>query len=304
MSKKRTLITLFPIMVILLTACGTDLMLANPTANEGSCAQPVPEKVVYCQQIEQSILAATVRLELFRWSEVDGRKGEFIAGGNSHATIKDGRYLVTHNHFGELLEALRHQGLPGEYIRMAMYKTNGELLLSNIPLEDLTVVFEDEQTLVLSLKDLGSMGFFEMHGLPSAEFASWQELPLQAGTEVAQVDWDGQTSFVQWTTIDHLLTSGGTPQISLKSYVKQGSSGGGVFWNGVHIGNNWYRVSEQNQETGEVLAQYSMVALNSVQVTAVVLSPENLAQRPTSPNTNYNNLNADNLVDENIQNAY
>ena len=247
--------------------------------NNLSCAQPSPEMAARCREMEEVILASTVRLELFRWSDKNGRQGEYIAGGSSHATIKDGRYLVTHNHYGELLTALLNQGIPGEYIRMALYKADGSLILSNIPLEDVTIVAEEAETLVLEMKGEGNLGFFEMRNLPTAKFADWRTLPLQSGTEVAQVDWDGEgTSFVRWTTIDNLIRDDNTPQISLMSYVAQGASGGGVFWNELHIGNNWFRTREQNRQTGEVLTQSSMAALNSVEVAAVITLSQDAPQ--------------------------
>lgn len=242
-----------------------------------TCAQPTPENAPSCLQMEEAILATTVRLELYRWLDADGQRGEFIDGGSSHGTIMDGRYLVTHNHFGELFVALRNQGIPGEYIRLSIYKADGELILSNIPMMDLAVIGEDSQTIVLAFEDAGGLGFFEARGYPSAEFKSWQSLPLQPGTEVAQIDWDGITSYVKWTTIDNIRTEDDIPQIELRSYVKQGSSGGGIFWNGVHIANNWFRAREQNKVTGDVLDEYSMAALNTVQITAVAAADHSLA---------------------------
>jgi len=270
--------------------------IVNPTyqnivAHAPACADPTPELATHCLKMEQTILAATVRLELSRWLDADGRKGEYIASGISHATIKDGRYLVTHNHFGELLSALQNQGIQGEYIRLSLYRTDGNLILSNIPLTDVSIVIENAQTLVLALKGQGNLGFFEMMGLPSAEFAAWQNLSLQPGTEVAQIDWDGQTSYVRWTTINSLTTENGTSQISLTTYVEQGASGGGVFWNGYHIANNWFRASEQNQGTGEVLLQYSMAALNSAQVTVVATITRDVSQ--TASGIDADSLNHD-----------
>jgi hypothetical protein len=41
-----------------------------------------------------------------------------------------------------------------------------------------------------------------------------------------------------------------------------GASGGGVFWNGYHIANNWAVVTINQASTGEFLASFSLVALN------------------------------------------
>lgn len=295
MNKKLPLVLLSVLCVMLLTNCTvapqnevdvySQLTIGN-SQEEGvsqstdsdatkitpSCAQPSPEMAAHCQAIEEAILATTVRMELVRWMDKNGRQGDYIADCNSHATIKDGRYLVTHNHFGELLMALREEGVSGEHIHLALYKADGSLILSNIPLTDVSIAAEEAETLVLELKGEGSLGFFEMRKMPSAQFVDGQTLPLQRGLEVAQVDWDGvSTSFVRWTTIDSLIVNDDTLQMGLTSYVAQGASGGGVFWQGQHIGNNWFRTREQNRETGEVLAQSSIAALNSEVVTAIII---------------------------------
>jgi len=59
--------------------------------NEDSCQNPSPENAPICAAIEEQILATTVRIELHRWQEVDGKRGEYIDGGTAHATVIDGR---------------------------------------------------------------------------------------------------------------------------------------------------------------------------------------------------------------------
>jgi len=240
---------------------------AAPTVSATpSCAQPTAEMAAGCAKMEAAILASTVRVDIYRWKDEDGGKGEYISGGSSHATIKDGRYLVTHNHFGELFNGLRDQEIPGEFVRISLHKTNGELIISNLPLTKVTLIFEDSETLVLEFKGYGNLGFFEAMGLPSAPFANWNQLTLQPGTEVAQIDWDGHTSHVNWTTIESIMIEDGTPQITLTSYVEQGASGGGIFLNGLHIANNWMRATEEGQVSDQVYGQYSVAALNSTQM--------------------------------------
>ena len=54
-----------------------------------------------------------------------------------------------------------------------------------------------------------------------------------------------------------------TPQAVLENFVEQGASGGGVFYDGVHVANNWFRSTDRQAETGDVLRQYSVAALNT-----------------------------------------
>lgn len=235
---------------------------------QATCAQPTPEEAARCRFEEQQILESTVRIQVTRWQEVDGRKGEIISNNVSHATVKDGGYLVTHNHYGDTLTILREQGAAGEIVRMSLFRADGELILSNMRPTDLEVVAEAAETMVLKLRGAGTLSFFQMRGIPSASFADGQASGVQPGSEVAQVDWDGTVSFVKWVTVDELNQVDGVSQVVLDSYVQQGASGGGVFYNGVHIGNNWSRASEEGAETGQVIRRYSTVALNSAQVAA------------------------------------
>jgi hypothetical protein len=181
-----------------------------------------------------------------------------------------------------MLTAMQNQGIPGEQIRLSLYKANGELILADVPITILTVVAQDSQTLVLDFNAYGTEGLFAALGLPSAQFAAGQTLPLtlQPGLEVAQINWDGQTSQVRWTQIESVTDVNGTPQLKLATPVAQGASGGGVFWNGYHIANNWLQGSIQTIESGEVTDQYSVAALNSLGVTAVT-APQTDAYQAT-----------------------
>jgi hypothetical protein len=80
--------------------------------------------------------------------------------------------------------------------------------------------------------------------------------------EVAQVDWDGVTAHVEWVRVTAVYATGDTPQMELDNFVEQGASGGGVFYEGVHVANTWLRQTERTADSGEVLRQYSIAALN------------------------------------------
>jgi hypothetical protein len=53
------------------------------------------------------------------------------------------------------------------------------------------------------------------------------------------------------------------PQIQVANFPIKGSSGGGLFWNGVHVGNTWARNIEEDPDTGEIVRRYSIIALNT-----------------------------------------
>ncbi len=235
--------------------------LPTSVVNENICQNPDPAHVRTCAAAAEQILATTVRIELRRWQEAEGKRGEYIDGGIGHATVKDGRYLVTHNHFGIPLAAI--EGKAGEQVRISVYKANGEIILDNVPTSAFSVVIEDSETIVLDFGEYLGDGLFGMVGMPSAEFQSWDALSLTPGMEVAQINWDKETAFVEWVNIKSVFTTNGTPRIELDNGVIKGASGGGIFWNGLHIGNNWTSTTVQEANGGAVLDVFSAAALNA-----------------------------------------
>ena len=230
--------------------------------NEDSCHAPDPVRAPMCAALEAQILATTVRIELHRWSEVDGQRGEHIDGGIGHGTVKDGRYLITHNHFSMPLDSIEGS-VAGEQIRISIYKANGEAIIDSAKSSTFTIVAEDSETVVLDFGEYVGEGLFAMLGIPSAQFSSWQALSLAPGMEVAQINWDNETAHVEWVQIKQVMTNDSTPHLELDNGIIKGASGGGVFWNGLHIGNNWTNTTIQEVTGGVVLDAFSTAALNS-----------------------------------------
>jgi hypothetical protein len=146
--------------------------------------------------------------------------------------------------------------------RLTLLKANGKVVLSDAPLNVFRIAFEDAETLVLDFGDQGELGLFAAQGLPSATFGLPQDTALVPGVEVAQIDWDGHTSHVDWVRVSAVNSDSGTPHLELDNYVQGGSSGGGVYYNGVHVANNWSHSTDRAVDTGEVVRQYSVAALN------------------------------------------
>lgn len=229
-----------------------------------SCADPMPDEIKECDELEQQILASTVRIEWNLWIKDGDDNGYSRVDRIAHATVKQGRYLVTHNHSDVLHSDIKNKG----FNKVSLFTADGTLIWPKGPLNTITISVEDEETLVLDFGDYGDQGLFELLGVPSAEFRAWESLPLQAGTEVAQIVWDGAAAHVNWVTIDDISTENDTPRLELDSQVTLGASGGGVFWNGYHVANTWYQAAVTD-ETGEaILRQYSVAALNSPQIAA------------------------------------
>ncbi|MCA9999118.1 MAG: hypothetical protein KDE56_25315 [Anaerolineales bacterium] len=226
-------------------------------ANAPSCANPTPAIAVDCTAQEAQILAATVRLEITSY----GADGQAVSKQVGHGAVKNGRYLLTHNHYTISLSTppTDHQ------ILLSLFKASGELILKDAPLTAFNVVVADAEALLLDFGDYGGSGLFGIMGMASATFKQGSDLALTPSMEVAQVDWDGTTAHVDWVKIERIILDDDTPHLELANFVLPGASGSPVFWNGYHIANNWSRVTETNADTGEAFHQFSVAALNSPQ---------------------------------------
>jgi hypothetical protein len=235
-----------------------------------SCSRPAPDDAQTCQQIEQQILGYTVRIEIEAWIKHPvGHAGMFEYRrtiGNGHATIKDGRYLVTHNHFDVPASVLADLDAI-EFGAVSIYTADGHKVDSGAQPLSLNVAAGDPESLVLDFGTVGGEGYFAALGLPSAQFVSWGEIQLEPGAEVAQVDWDGSTTNVRWATVESIVTDDGPPRLVLSGGIKQGASGGGVFLNGYHVANNW-TLRQYVGVGGDVQGESSTAALNSADLLA------------------------------------
>jgi hypothetical protein len=243
---------------LLSTAIGASVSNDSSAAPAPLCAEPSLEWSDRCALLEAQILSATVRISFQTWAPAsDGTSREMLMSGG-HATVKDGRYLVTHNHYDIPLSIRHQEGEPESYTHVYLYDAAGELRHSG-PLTDFSIVVEDMETLVLAHKE---SSFFEALGFTSAEFKSWAQLPLGVGMEVAQVDWDGKRARVDWATVSDLAVENGVPRIVLDDGAMAGASGGGIFWQGTHIANNW-RAKGEIGSAGDMINRSTTAALNS-----------------------------------------
>lgn len=233
-----------------LDTSGAPAMSAK-TADGTSCVDPGPEAIFDCQTRAEKILASTVRLEFHG-----------PGGGIGHASVVGGRYLITHNHYpvsGEVLE----RGGDGLISAVSVFKANGDIILLKVPLALYSIVVNTPEALTLDFGEYGAVGFFDGVGIPSADVAPQWLDPIQPGDEVAQIDWNGSTTFVTWALVTAVYTEREISFVELESFVEQGASGGGVYFNGYHVANNWTRNIDRDASTGEVLRQYSVAAINT-----------------------------------------
>ena len=240
--------------------------VANNQA-ERSCANPAPAMAVTCQAMEDEILASTVRLLMFTpIMHVEG-EGYRIVNSMGHATVMNGRYLVTHNHYDETILSMLLQEDPDNLITVNIYNSNGEII-SQVPGQMLKVLRVEHETVVYDLGEKDGIGYLTTLGIPSAKMLSLPSVSLEAGMEVAQINWDGSSTHVDWVRIDATNTQADTPIVNVSNCILKGASGGGVFWQGQHIGNNWSRTDkcDSGLDIGDEIV--STVALNSQTVIA------------------------------------
>ena len=258
--------------VILLLACWATTATLQPAPQAGasavpsiaapergllfqdeSCANPAAQLTVECRtQQEQRILASTVRIKHHAPEDT------LV----SHGTAVGGRYLVTHNHFDDRF--LRANGVDSGTI--ALVRQDGKFILDRAPLASFAVAARQPETLVLDFGTQAGVGFFDLHGVRSAEVGIWNSDALVPGEVVAQVVWDGRTTAVQWARVLRHREDKAVPAIELDGPILIGVSGGGVFYNGVHIANTWIQVTYQKQGLDTGPHGTSIVALNTVEM--------------------------------------
>lgn len=212
-------------------------------------------------EVEQQILKSTVRIVIQTWVVAPDEKGYVLDDTLGHATLMGERYLVTHNHFNVPLSIRPQAGDPEAYGKVFLFNTTGEKVYEG-PLSDFVLVKEDVETLVFAYKE---DGLFEKLGFAPAKFVDWSSQPLEPGMEVAQVDWDGITTRVDWVTVQEVNLDNGTPRLVLADGVLPGASGGGIFLQGAHVANNW-QLNETVGFDGSVVEAISTVALNSAEI--------------------------------------
>ncbi len=230
---------------------------ARPEDSDLKCSTPSAAEVGLCTALEHKILEGVVRLEV-RALDDSGEWGTEI----SHGTVMGGRYLVTHNHFDVRISMLETMATSGA-ASASLFRGDGEQIWPIAGPIYFRVVAKDSQTLVL---DFGTIregeGFFESLGLSSASFRSQYDLQLAPGMEVAQVDWADDKAFVEWVQVEAVQNEAGTEILILSDDLLPGASGGGVFWQGHHIANNWTSV-DVFDGAGTLLRQYSKAAINT-----------------------------------------
>ncbi|MCA9965903.1 MAG: hypothetical protein KC423_16745, partial [Anaerolineales bacterium] len=216
-----------------------------------------------------AILDATVRFEIETWVSCGGGC-KIKHNANGHGTIMNGRYLLTHNHLDETIIARLLTGNNLPTLTITLYDSNGQLI-AKLSAEHVAIAAVDSEAIVLDFGYQNGTGFFQALGLPSAQFIAATQLTLEVGAVVAQIDWDGTTTCVEWATIDAIETISGTPVAQLSNGLEHGASGGGVYWNGIHIGNNW-KTSTCMTTPSKTIENHSYAALN----TSHVLNPGQL----------------------------
>ncbi len=266
---RKILVTILAALILITSAFAINDSSVSVAASEPQTisTDPTPLTAATRSELEQKILATTVRIEMQGWNKIGPTLQPITNGGKSHATIIAGRYLVTHNHFSADLTTLASPEEEG-YTGITLRKADGSLLLDNAPLNSFTIVHEEQETLVLEFVDENGVGLFDALGQPSAKTIAWDAVPWQVDTELAHIDWDKDTAHVDWVTVDAVSLDGQVPHLQVSNFAQDGASGGGAFWNGYHVGNNWARNVEKDPQTNEVTRLYTLIALNSLEVTS------------------------------------
>ena len=221
-----------------------------------------------CRQIETQILASTVRIEMSGWHWVGGHQLSLNNGAKSHATVIGNRYLVTHNHYGYSLNEEATVTQEG-YTSISLRKMDGEVILEKASLSVIHIAYENDEILVLGIVNEVGNNLLSDQGLVSAKVIDWTSANLKEGMEVAHIDWNGEIAHIDWAQVEEVVIVGQTAQIQVGYYALKGSSGGGAYWDGYHIGNVWAHILKKDSETEQVTRLYTLIALNTLEVSAM-----------------------------------
>ena len=217
-------------------------------------------------EIEERLLDATVRVQIETWLVNENEQGYTILQAEGHGTVVNGRYLITHNHHNIPL-LLSETGFdPNVYSRLIIYNAAGEEI-GILPMTDFRIALREEQMLLLAYTgDKLSVPFGTM-GLDASQIAAWQNAAIQPEDTVAQINWDGAATTVTWAQVTAVRTARTPPCLELASQTLVGASGGAVFWNGLHIGNNWLNGTVSSPHDAQT-RHYSLAAMNSAELAA------------------------------------
>ena len=210
--------------------------------------------------LEKNILSTTARLYLRSWIPLPGENEYEVLSSVAHATVKDGCCLVSHNHFGIPLSLGHGTEKAGVYTDLTITDWRGQKVFA-APLTDFTVMYSSEEVLVLALAEEQNSYWLEDLGFQSAHFSLPKQIDLQSGMKVAQVDWDGRCTRIDWTVVDDIAEFGRSRILKMDDPIRLGASGGGIFYNGSHIANNWMLTLGLGDD-GNIVYEHSSAILN------------------------------------------
>lgn len=231
-----------------------------------TAVSPPPSATNGHPPVEQLMREATVRLAVETWLVHEGERGYTILKSEGHGTVVNGRFLITHNHHTIPL-SLSETGLdPDIYTRLFIFNTDGELI-NTLPFTDFQIGLREPQMLLLVYVGEKSETPFGTVGLGVEQVLAGTAVLLEPGVEIAQIDWDGSSTHVDWTVVTAVYPQHIPPCLELDHQPQFGASGGGIFWLGQHIGNTWLKGSRSSAANGTI-CQYSKAALNSPELLA------------------------------------
>ena len=153
--------------------------------------------------MEETILGSTVHIiTLHQVYDVMSSAAPVSSAAMDMPQWLAARYLISHNHYDETIIRLLQEGDPDDHAHDRHLQQPGCELLGQVSRPNRDHLYPQQRNHLAGFWPAGWSGHAgQALGLTSASYLTPAAGSLQPGMEVAQIDWDGKNTSLNWVTI-------------------------------------------------------------------------------------------------------